>query len=378
MAATPLRALRTQALARSLAPAGSLLDAVVRLGFVQLDPIRAPARAADLILRHRLADYRAGDLGRAYPALPLAEDYVHVYGVLPRSAQQLLHPRRISSRWQVEREHPRLSARILDHVAQHGETHPRDLVPLLGRARTASGWGGESAATTRTLEALHRRGRLRVARRVDGIKVYDVAMPALSPLAPDVRARGIVAMLFELYAPMPEASLRQLARMVTESSLSPARRARALAAHCADPSVERVLVDGICWLVPARGPELADVDDRVRLLAPFDPVVWDRGRFAAFWGWEYRLEAYTPPGRRRFGYYALPLLWRDDVVGWVNAAIRGDVLVAEAGFAKAAPASKTFSRELDAELERLRRCVGAARFERIVPAHGRAGTPRPA
>ena len=54
-------------------------------------------------------------------------------------------------------------------------------------------------------------------------------------------------------------------------------------------------------------------EDRVRLLAPFDPVVWDRRRFELFWGWDYRFEAYTPPAKRRFGYYALPLLWRDDV-----------------------------------------------------------------
>ena len=49
----------------------------------------------------------------------------------------------------------------------------------------------------------------------------------------------------------------------------------------------------------------------MRLLAPFDPVVWDRRRFEMFWGWAYRFEAYTPAAKRQLGYYALPLLWRD-------------------------------------------------------------------
>ena len=58
--------------------------------------------------------------------------------------------------------------------------------------------------------------------------------------------------------------------------------------------------------------------ERVRFLAPFDPVVWDRRRFELFWGWAYRFEAYTPVRKRKLGYYALPLLWRDEVLGWAN------------------------------------------------------------
>ena len=65
---------------------------------------------------------------------------------------------------------------------------------------------------------------------------------------------------------------------------------------------------------------------RVRLLAPFDPVVWDRRRFELFWGWPYRFEAYTPLAKRKLGYYALPMLWRDRVVGWANLSVRDGVL----------------------------------------------------
>ena len=57
----------------------------------------------------------------------------------------------------------------------------------------------------------------------------------------------------------------------------------------------------------------------MRLLTPFDPIVWDRRRFEIFWDWAYRFEAYTPAAKRKLGYYALPLLWHERVIGWGNA-----------------------------------------------------------
>jgi uncharacterized protein len=357
-----LRNLRAYAVARSLRRSASIADAIARLRFLQLDPIRAPARAADLILRQRVDGYRAGDLDREYPQIGLVEDYLHVYGVLTAEARALLHPRSASLRFRVEREHPRLASRVLDHVTRHGPTHPRDLA-LLGRHTTVNGWGSDSAATTRVLEALHFRGKLHVARRVNGIKVYAIADALESSRTPAERAQEILRLLLDLYAPLPEASLHELARMVPESSLSPALRLRALAAFVVGHDVTRTVVDGTSWLMPA-GEELAEVgDQRVRLLAPFDPIVWDRRRFERFWRWDYRLEAYTPPAKRRFGYYALPMLRGDDVIGWANAQVREGVLVVEPGYAHAEPKGAAFRRELAAEAERLRAFVGAEYVE---------------
>jgi uncharacterized protein len=93
----------------------------------------------------------------------------------------------------------------------------------------------------------------------------------------------------------------------------------------------------------------------VRLLAPFDPVVWDRRRFELFWGWAYRFEAYTPAAKRLRGYYALPLLWRDQVIGWGNLAVRGELLEVDLGYvAGTAPHEAAFGQALDDELARLR------------------------
>src|SRR5690242_21349935 len=85
--------LRRYAVARTLGPPTTLAKAIATLGFVQADPIRAPARAQDLTLRHRVAGYRAGDLERRYSELGIEEDFFVVYGFLPRSIQALMHPR---------------------------------------------------------------------------------------------------------------------------------------------------------------------------------------------------------------------------------------------------------------------------------------------
>jgi hypothetical protein len=96
-------------------------------------------------------------------------------------------------------------------------------------------------------------------------------------------------------------------------------------------------------------------DSSVRLLTPFDPVVWDRWRFEKLWGWTYRFEAYTPVKKRVRGYYAMPLLWRDRVIGWGNLAVNDGSLTAQVGYVDSEPQDPVFHEELQAELDRVRR-----------------------
>jgi uncharacterized protein YcaQ len=92
--AAKLEDLRRFAVARSLFEPTSLQRAIDTLGFVQADPIRAPARAQDLTLRHRVKGYRAGDLERLYSSLAIEEDHFINYGFVSRSVYALMHPRR--------------------------------------------------------------------------------------------------------------------------------------------------------------------------------------------------------------------------------------------------------------------------------------------
>ncbi len=100
-------------------------------------------------------------------------------------------------------------------------------------------------------------------------------------------------------------------------------------------------VEGVDWYWPEDeqpGASRETIDDQVRLLAPFDPIVWDRRRFELLWAWPYRFEAYNPAPKRRFGYYALPLLWREHVIGWANVSLKDGALAGEFGYVDSAGA----------------------------------------
>ena len=88
----------------------------------------------------------------------------------------------------------------------------------------------------------------------------------------------------------------------------------------------------------------------MRFLAPFDPLVWCRRRFEHLWGWEYRFEAYTKSEKRLRGYYALPLLWGAEIIGWVTIARTPHGLDVRPGFIGTRPDSPDFTRAFDAEI----------------------------
>src|SRR5262249_24866085 len=149
-----LARLRELAIHQSLFPPTTLRTAIRRLGFVQGDPIRSPARAQDLILRHRVKNYRAGDLDRLYSSLDIEEDVLYAYGFLTRPIWQLLHPRNL-------RGMSRLQKKVLETVTKFGIMHPTELQEHFGGARVINAWGGYSKATTQSLEHLNYRGLLR-------------------------------------------------------------------------------------------------------------------------------------------------------------------------------------------------------------------------
>lgn len=355
-----LKDLRARAFAQTLGASADLAAALEQLGFVQADPIRAPARAQDLILRHRVAGYRAGDLERRFARLPVEEDYLYAYGFLPRDLAHLLHPRHDKASPDGIHVPKGLAAEVLAHVRERGPTHPADLEAVFGRERAVNGWGQHSKATTRALHFLQHYGLVRVVRRDNGIRVYEAVAERPPPRTPEERARAIVRLVLRLHAPASERGLTHSFGLLRRGApgLGPFRPL--VAAMLKSGEIEAAEVDGERYLWLA-GSESKPVARRVRLLAPFDPIVWERRRFEHLWGFEYRLEAYTPPPKRRFGYYALPLAWGDKVIGWANVTMTEDGIDADLGFAETRPRGRDFERALDAELARMEAFLKARR-----------------
>jgi uncharacterized protein YcaQ len=344
-----LRDLRHHAMASSLFPPTTLGRALNNLGFVQADPIRAPARAQDLILRHRVKNYRAGDLDRKYRALRLEEDFLYAYGFMPIATWQWLHPR-------GRRALTRAEQKVLDIVAGQKRLHPRELEAQLGKSREVNAWGGYSKATTRSLERLHYLGLLRIAGRRNGVKLYEVAAAIThQPLPDKERLHRLVLLIAHILSPLPERSLRAAMSFLRHAAPDLAGRTSAVSELLKAGALDCCEVDGIRYVWPHGRLIRREPKDAVRFLAPFDPVVWDRRRFEHFWGWPYRFEAYTPPAKRKMGYYALPLLWRADVIGWVNVA-GGEITPGFVGGSP--PQDPAFHRAYEEEVERLRYFLG--------------------
>jgi len=343
--------LRQQALGWSLGVHRSLPDVVADLEFVQYDPIRSPARAQDLILRHRVGDYRVGDLDRSYPELDVDEDYLYAYGFVARRLRPVLYPRRHRHSPDGRYRPEGLAADVLAFVRGHGVTHPRDLNAHFGTSRAQNGWGGTSQATTLALEHLHHFGLLRVARREGGVRLYEPAAPLGRAMAPAKRAATLVLRVARNLAPISESALFKTMTYVVRG-LVPARTV--VKELVTSGALESRDIDGIRYVWPA---DLEPVDTepaaQVRLLAPFDPVVWDRSRFEHLWGWPYRFEAYVPAAKRTMGYYAMPLLWRDHVIGWANCTYEGGKTTVDVGFAGSRPRQRAFTTALDEEKLRL-------------------------
>lgn len=352
-----LAALRNAAIAHTLFAPTSTARAIARLGFVQADPIRAPARAQDLILRHRAKAYRAGDLERLYPRLAIEEDFFVNYGYLPRATQALLHPRAPRKAWSPAQAQS--AAAVLEFVRARGVVHPREVDANFQHGKVKNWFGGSRSASTQLLDQMHYRGLVRTAGRAGGTRLYAVREAPPCPLDPAAAMDALVDVIVNAYAPLPQASLMGLVNMLALAAPQWASERRA-ALHRALARLAWAEIDGVRWFWPAgerlgaRAPA-----DAIRLLAPFDPLVWDRRRFELLWGWAYRFEAYVPAPKRVRGYYALPLLWREAVIGWGNLAVRNGKLEAAFGYvAGAAPREPAFKRALAEELGRMEVFLG--------------------
>ena len=325
------------------------------MGFVQADPIRAPARAQDLIMRHRVKNYHAGDLERRYTTLDIEEDFFVNYGYVTRSLQSLMHPRSNAALPDGQKRKARL---LLDFVRERGVVHPREVDEHFAHGRVTNYWGGSSNATTHLLDAMHYRGLVRIVRREKGIRIY--AAHEHVPVARGVAERRarvdtLVDVVVRIYAPLPGPGLSYYVRRL-QWAVPQWKKELPAALTRAKQRLSHERVGSVDWYWPAdENAEGHTTQEGVRILAPFDPVVHDRDRFELLWSWTYRFEAYTPVAKRKLGYYAMPLLWRDRVIGWANLSVKNGKLDSDLGYISgSSPVEPRFKTELEAELSRIR------------------------
>lgn len=316
---------------RKAVPA-DVLAAIRRMALLQIDTISVVARSPYLVLFSRLGSYDPSWLDNCLSEGKLFEYWAHEACFVPREDYRLLRHRMLDpahmgwkypQRW-LEQHQPAVHA-ILEHVRQNGPVRSADFNRSEGKG---SGWW-DWKPEKRHLEVLFTLGQLMVKERRSFQRVYDVAervmpdwddardLPSQETAQRDMvrnscRALGVVkagwvADYYRLRRGKYDALLHQLA---DEGELIPAR----IEGWQHDVFVHHSLQ---AELQQAAEGKLKST--HTAALSPFDPVVWDRKRASELFGFDYRIECYTPAAKRRFGYFVLPLLNRGRLVGRMDA-----------------------------------------------------------
>jgi uncharacterized protein YcaQ len=336
---TQARALQLAAMGLLTPPArragkADVLQAIRRMHVLQIDTINVVARSPYLVLWSRLGDYRPHWLDELLAEGALFEYWAHAACFLPiedypRYRRQMLHLEAAGFERSAERlaSDPVAHLDLLDHVREHGPVRAAEFEHEDGRNGT--GWWDWKPDKLR-LETLFNAGEIMVRKRHNFQRLYDVrerVLPAQLLDDETVPDRASVARDWTLAA-------------VRAMGIAPARWIGDYFRHAkrtADPHPDlladagqllRVTVEGWPWpayVHPDHAGLLASAiadgleASHCTLLSPFDPLTWDRERALRMFGFDYRIECYTPEAKRRYGYFTLPLLVRGELVGRVDA-----------------------------------------------------------
>nr|WP_246304864.1 crosslink repair DNA glycosylase YcaQ family protein [Nocardioides thalensis] len=341
-----------------------------RTGVLQVDSVNVLQRAHYMPLYSRMGPYDTGLLHRAAERSPrkVVEYWAHVQAFMPVELWPVMQHRMDyyreakGSKWWGDVGDASMRERILKEVRARGPVTARDLDD--GAPRTKEHWGWNWSDTRKVLDILYMFGELAIAGRNGQFEIrYDLP------------ERVIPADVLALPTPTPAEAHRELVRRAARSHgvatvqdlrdyyrMTVADTAAAVAALVEAGELLPVEVEG--WKRPAYLHRDARLPRRVAaraLLSPFDPVVWERARTEALFDFFYRIEIYVPKDKRVHGYYVLPFLLGDRIVGRVDLKAdraTGRLLVHAAYAEPGAPPDT--AAELAAELRRLAGWLGLA------------------
>jgi uncharacterized protein YcaQ len=347
-----------------------VVTAVRSLSCVQLDSISVVERSHRVVLSSRVGDYARDTVSRLLRGGRVFEYWAHEACLLPVEDWPLFRSAMDGGGrpwWsQVERTHAHLREEILDRIRHEGPLASRDFDGEQGRGM----WRQKPAKAM--LDRLWNHGELVIAGRERFQRLYD--------LPERVLPRGVL----EAPAPTELERLRAFALKavaargaLTEAGIVEHWRLRGGVATI-HPTVESLVSEGLLERVgvddggpPVLVPSGADLEPSASggavLLSPFDNLLWDRPFARRVLGFDHLIEVYKPPPERRYGYYVLPLLWRDRIVARLDLKsdrAAGELLVKALHVEHRVRRSGALDDATDRALERLRRVIGLERVRR--------------
>lgn len=353
---------------RKKAQKKDVLEAIRHMGVLQIDTIHVVARSPYLVLWSRLGDYPLAWLEQLLEEGALFEYWAHEACFVPIEDYGLYRHRMLdpaamgwkySETWMRERRAE--VDKVLAHIRANGPVKSSDFERNDGQGGGWWQWKPEK----RSLEVLFTAGQLMIARRHNFQRVYDLAERVLPgwddrrmPSMDDVRRTFVLKTVKSL-------GLARASWIADYFRTKPPRL---------DP--ETLVAQGALLRARVQGwddpvyihPELADLAagaaagsltaTATTILSPFDPVVWDRRRALDLFGFDYRLECYTPAEKRRYGYFTLPILRRGMLVGRVDAKAHRREQVFELKSVALEPGVKISDRSVRDVAGALQRCAG--------------------
>lgn len=369
------------------ADGAAVLGALRRLGFAQLDSINIVERAHHHVLWTRLPGYRPATLEGLQREGKVFEHWTHDASIIP--CEWFPHWRhrftRVESwawsKWlhqKLGRKRDRILSEVLERVRRDGPLMARDFEQ--GGHTSGPWWDWKPAKAA--LEYWWRAGELAVPRRVGFQKVYDLT-------------ERVLPVVYRLPAPTPEehvewacrtamerlnvATVREIAAFwgaITAAQAAPwcaGAVGRGELAAVSIGALEGSTRPGFAWADWRRrvegateAAERAGAPSGLRLLSPFDPLVRDRARCLRLFGFDYRFEAFVPEAKRTYGYYVLPILEGQRLVGRLDPKFdraAGVLRVKQVWWEAGVKPTRARRRALDEALARYAEFVGATRWE---------------
>lgn len=314
---------------RARATKADVLAAIRRMGVLQIDTISVVARSPYLVLWSRLGDYDPTWLEQLLAEGRLFEYWAHEACFIPAEDYGLYRHRMLdpdSMGWKSGaswmKGHAEQVERVLEHIRTNGPTRATDFERTDGKS---GGWW-EWKPEKRSLEALFTAGKVMVARRQNFHRVYDLAERVLpgwddsqAPALQEVRRafvlRAVKALGLAKANWIPDYHRTRPPHLAPQALADEGLLLRARVEGWKEP----------VFVHPEHAALLAQtVEGRLNptvstLLSPFDPIVWDRRRALELFGFDYRLECYTPAEKRQYGYFTLPVLRRGQLIGRIDA-----------------------------------------------------------
>jgi uncharacterized protein len=315
---------------------GAVLEVFRRLGSIQFDPLAVAGRTHDLVLHARVADYEPGWCDLLYERREIFEAYNKGLSFVPVSEFAWFRGNLIRNAPRVLAENAEVAERVLERIRADGPLSALDFERE--RAATTDWFGMPTNAVRAVLEAFAVMGVLGLARRDGNRRYYDV----LERLLPhDVLARKLPLREQLRYKLLSRYRAHGLLGVAGGGDIfggiGAAKASPKLPDHPGRNALREELVE-LGELVPVevesmRGKRFVIKEDvellqappepppSVAFLPPFDPLVWDRGLLGSLFDFEYVWELFLPPAKRRWGWYVLPIVFRDRFVGRIEPRI---------------------------------------------------------